>query len=227
MVWIFVMAPALSPMSPRRAWGAGANWPSRDVSSRRANSATHSSASATGANPRACCYGATARRSHSIMECCWLPRPDGAGAWSDVGDARRSSVAGFSTGPGADFCASLDESINRALEQDHSFDTVVLTFAAKNFPNAAFVRSGADSERGALRAPAGRDHRGTAAPRQESRAGDGQPGSARSARLYGSRCAGMERGSRDPRGRPHGGAESRTAIGLWRTTSSKHAATGR
>ena len=29
--------------------------------------------------------------------------------------------------------------------QDHSFDTVVLTFAAKNFPNAAFVRSGADS----------------------------------------------------------------------------------
>ena len=55
-------------------------------------------------------------------------------------------IAGFSTGPGATFCASLDESIDRALEQDHSFDTVVLTFAAKNFPNAAFVRSGADSD---------------------------------------------------------------------------------
>ena len=54
-------------------------------------------------------------------------------------------AAGFSTGPGSGFCASLDESIDRALEQDHSFDTVVLTFAAKNFPNAAFVRSGADS----------------------------------------------------------------------------------
>ena len=45
---------------------------------------------------------------------------------------------GFSTGPGSAFCATLDESIDRALEQDHSFDTVVLTFAAKNFPNAAF-----------------------------------------------------------------------------------------
>ncbi len=54
--------------------------------------------------------------------------------------------ARLSTVPGAEFCARLNDSIVRALEKDHSFDTVVLAFAAKDFPNAAFARSGEGSD---------------------------------------------------------------------------------
>src|SRR3984957_2498276 len=104
-------------------------------------------------------------------------------------------AAGFSTGPGSGFCASLDASIGRAHVR------------GEEFSERSFCALWRRQRCGAVRAPVGRDHRRAAAPRQESGTGDGQPGSARSARLYGSRCLGMERGSHDPRGRAYGGAD--------------------